>query len=109
MTKYEMLQTLLSDTTFMQAMIDHLDCDKVELLLNEHDGNEYLLDVKVIDVFGNTELVMYIETFDFRLDDRGSVAAFYIKFNNDQVAVKDALDSAELGKLIENYLKSELN
>ena len=108
MTKYGMLQTLLSDTVFMQALIDHLDCDKVELLLNEHDGNEYLIDVKVIDVFGGTELVMYIETFDFRLDDRGSVAAFYIKFN-DRVSVKDAIESAELGKLIENYLKSELN
>ena len=109
MTKYGMLQTLLSGTAFIQTLIGHLNCDKVELLLNEHDGNEYLLDVKVIDVFGSQELVMYIETFDFRLDDRGSIAAFYIKFNNDQVSVKDALDSAELGKLIENYLKSELN
>lgn len=108
MTKYRMLQTLLSDTAFMQALIGHLDCDKVELLLNEHDGNEYLLDVKVIDVFGSQELVMYIETFDFRLDDRGSIAAFYIKFN-DRVSVKDTIESAELGKLIENYLKSELN
>lgn len=108
MTKYGMLQTLLSDTAFMQALIGHLDCDKVELLLNEHDGNEYLLDVKVIDVFGSQELVMYIETFDFRLDDRGSIAAFYIKFN-DRVSVKDTIESAELGKLIENYLKSELN
>lgn len=108
MTKYEMLQTLLSDTAFMQALIGHLDCDKVELLLNEHDGNEYLLDVKVIDVFGNAELVMYTESFDFRLDDRCSVAAFYIKFN-DRVSVKDAIESAELGKLIENYLKSKLN
>ena len=109
MTKYDMLQTLLSDTAFIQTLIGHLNCDKVELLLNEHDGNEYLLDVKVIDVFDSQELVMYIETFDFRLDDRCSVAAFYIKFNNDQVSVKDALDSAELGKLIENYLKYELN
>lgn len=108
MTKYGMLQTLLSDTAFMQALIDHLNCDKVELLLNEHDGNEYLLDVKVIDVFGNTELAMYTESFDFRLDDRSSVAAFYLKFN-DRVSVKDAIESAELGKLIENYLKSELN
>lgn len=108
MTKYGMLQTLLSDTAFMQILIGHLDCDKVELLLNEHDGNEYLLDVKVIDVFGSTELVMYTESFDFRLDERGSIAAFYIKFN-DRVSVKDALTSAELGKLIENYLKSELN
>lgn len=108
MTKYGMLQTLLSDTAFMQALIGHLDCDKVELLLNEHDGNEYLLGVKVIDVFGSQELVMYIETFDFRLDDRGSIAAFYIKFN-DRVSVKDTIESAELGKLIENYLKSELN
>ncbi len=108
MTKYGMLQTLLSDTAFMQALIGHLDCDKVELLLNEHDGNEYLLDVKVIDVFDSQELVMYIETFDFRLDDRGSIAAFYIKFN-DRVSVKDTIESAELGKLIENYLKSELN
>lgn len=108
MTRYGMLQTLLSDTAFMQALIDHLNCDKVELLLNEYDGNEYLLDVKVIDVFGNTELAMYTESFDFRLDDRGSIAAFYIKFN-DRVSVKDALESAELGKLIEHYLKSELN
>lgn len=108
MTKYGMLQTLLSDTAFMQALIGHLNCDKVELLLNEHDGNEYLLDVKVIDVFGSTELVMYTESFDFRLDERGSIAAFYIKFN-DRVSVKNALTSAELGKLIENYLKSELN
>ena len=108
MTKYGMLQTLLSDTAFMQALIGHLNCDKVELLLNEHDGNEYLLDVKVIDVFGSTELVMYTESFNFRLDDRGSIAAFYIKFN-DRASVKDALTFAELGKLIENYLKSELN
>lgn len=108
MTKYRMLQTLLSSTAFMQALIGHLNCDKVELLLNEHDGNEYLLDVKVIDVFGSTELVMYTESFDFRLDECGSIAAFYIKFN-DRVSVKDALTSAELGKLIENYLKSELN
>lgn len=108
MTKYEMLQILLSDTAFMQTLIGHLNCDKVELLLNEHDGNEYLLDLKVIDVFGNTELVMYTESFDFRLDDRGLVADFYIKFN-DRVSVKDAIESAELGKLIENYLKSELN
>ena len=108
MTKYEMLQTVLSNTAFMQALIGHLYCDKVELLLNEHDGNEYLLDVKVIDVFGSAELVMYTESFDFRLDDRCSAAAFYIKFN-DRVSVKDALASAELGKLIESYLKSELN
>ena len=89
-------------------MSGHLKCGKVELLLNEHDGNEYLLDVKVIGIFRHTEIVMYTESFDFRLDDRGSVAAFYIKFN-DRVSVKDALESAELGKLIENYLKSELN
>lgn len=108
MTKYEMLQTLLSDTAFMQTLIGHLDCDKVELLLNEHDGSEYLLDVKVIDVFGSTELEMYTESFDFRLDECGSIAAFYIKFN-DRVSVKDALESADLGELIESYLKSELN
>ena len=108
MTKYEMLQILISDADFQNKLTSYLQCDKIKLLLNEHDGNEYMLDVDVIDTFDDSDVKMYSEIFDFRLDDRGSVAAFYIKFN-DKVTVVSAVESAMLGKIIEEYLKSKLN
>lgn len=108
MTNYEMLQTLLNDSDLHKSMIDHLECGKVELLLKENESNRYLLDVKVIEVSGSVELLMYTETFEIELDDLGSVRYFFIRMI-DHVTVGDALASANLGEIIEDFLRSELN
>ena len=112
MTHYEMLQTLLNDSDLHKSIIDHLECGKVELLLKEDESNIYLLDVKVIDVFddifNSVELLKYIETFEIELSSRGSVRYFFIRML-DHVTVSDALESANLGKIIEDFLRSNLN
>ena len=112
MTDKEMLQTLLNDDDLHKSIIDHLECGKVELLLKEDESNRYLLDVKVIDVFDDVfnevELLKYIETFEIELDSRRSVRYFFIRML-DHVTVNDALESANLGKIIEDFLRSKLN
>ena len=112
MTNYEMLQTLLNDSDLHKSVIDHLECGKVELILKESKSNIYLLDVKVIDVFDDVfnevELLKYVETFEIELDDRDSVRYFFIRMI-DHVTVGDALESAKLGKIIEDFLRSKLN
>ena len=112
MTNYEMLQTLLNDSDLHNSVIDHLECGKVEMILKEYKSNRYLLDVKVLDVFDDVfnkvELLKYVETFEIELDDRGSVRYFFIRMI-DHVTAGDALASASLGKLIEDFLRSKLN
>ena len=112
MTNYEMLQTLLNDSDLQTLMIDHLECGKIELLLKEDESNRYLLDVKVIDVFDDVfnevEILRYVETFKIELDDRGYVRYFFIRVI-DHVTVGEALASAKLGEIIEDFLRSKLN
>lgn len=73
MTKYEMLQHLLNEESFQSSLTSQIGCDRVQIVLSETDDQEYLLDVKVVDVFYDQELVMYTETFVFALDYRGGV------------------------------------
>ena len=112
MTHYEMLQTLLNDSDLHKSIIDHLECGKVELILKEDESNRYLLDAKVIDVFDDifdsVELLRYIETFEIELDNRGSVRYFFIRVI-DHATVGEALASAKLGEIIEDFLSSKLN
>ena len=109
MTKYEMLQHLLNEESFQSSLTSQIGCDRVQIVLSETDDQEYLLDVKVVDVFYDQELVMYTETFVFALDYRGgSVSSFMIKFD-ELVSPSSALESVELGKFIEDFLKSRLN
>ena len=108
MTKYEMLQHLLNEESFQASLTSQIGCDRAQIVLSESDDQEYLLDVKVVDLFDDQEIVMYTETFVFTLDYRGSVSSFMIKFD-ELVSPSSALESAELGKLIEDFLKSRLN
>ena len=108
MTNYEMLQTLLNDSNLQKSIVEHLACGKVELILKESKSNIYLLDVKIIEVSKSVELLMYTETFEIGLDDRGSVRDFFIQMI-DHVTVNDALESAKLGKIVEDFLRSKLN
>ena len=108
MTKYEMLQLLLNEESFQSSLTSHIGCDRAQIVLSETDDQEYLLDVKVVDFFYDQELVMYTETFEIELDYRGSIRSFLIRFN-DRATVNEALESANLGKIIEDFLKSKLN
>lgn len=108
MTKYEMLQTLLNTLILHDLILKQVDCDKVNTILSECEDGSYLLDVQIIEIFYDQELVMYTETFVFTLDYRGSVSSFMIKFD-ELVSPSSALESAELGKKIEDFLKSRLN
>lgn len=108
MTKYDLLRLLLEDESFQSSLTSHIGCDRAQIVLSETDDQEYLLDVKVVDFFYDQELVMYTETFVFTLDYRGSVSSFMIKFD-ELVSPSSALESAELGKFIEDFLKSRLN
>lgn len=78
------------------------------LFADQDKSNIYLLDVKIIEVSKSVELLMYTETFEIGLDDLGSVRYFFIRMI-DHVTVGDALASANLGEIIEDFLRSELN
>lgn len=107
MTTYEKLKQLFNDTNLQQALADHLNCDTVRLNLYEEDDNLYILDVQVINVIEYEEIVVYTETFEFKLTNRDSLEFFIIHFDQ-FVSPSQALETARLGHIIENRLKSFL-
>ena len=107
MTTYEKLKQLLNDTSLHQTLTDHLACDKVRLNLYEEDDNLYILDVRVINVLDYEEIVVYTETFEFKLTNRDTLDFFIIRFG-EFVSPSQALETARLGQIIENRLKSFL-
>lgn len=107
MTTYEKLKQLLNDTNLQQTLADHLNCDTVRLDLYEEDDNLYILDVRVINVLDYEEIVVYTETFEFKLTNRDTLDFFIIHFEK-FVSPSQALETARLGQIIENRLKSFL-
>lgn len=108
MTNYEMLQTLLNNSDLLDSIIDHLNCYRVEMILSEYEPNKFLLDVKIFFVFNIAEILMHTATFEFSLSNFGSIESFFIR-TADRLTVKDALESAKLGEIIEDFLRSRLN
>ena len=107
MTTYEKLKQLLNDASLQQTLTDHLACDKVRLNLYEEDDNHYILDVQAITKIVDEDLVIYTETFEFKLTNRDTLDFFIIRFG-EFVSPSQALETARLGQIIENRLKSFL-
>lgn len=107
MTTYEKLKHLFNDASLQQALVDHLNCDRVRLNLYEEDDNRYILDVQVITRIGDEDVVIYTETFEFKLTNRDTLDFFMIRFEK-SVSPSQALETARLGHIIENRLKSFL-
>lgn len=107
MTTCEKLKQLLNDTNLQQTLADHLNCDTVRLNLYEEDDNRYILDVQVITRIGDEDVVIYTETFEFKLTNRDTLDFFMIRFEK-FVSPSQALETARLGQIIENRLKSFL-
>lgn len=107
MTNYETLKQLLNDASLQQTLTDHLACDKVRLNLYEEDDNHYILDVQAITKIVDEEIVVYTETFEFKLTNRDTLDFFIIHFEK-FVSPSQALETARLGQIIENRLKSFL-
>lgn len=107
MTTYEKLKQLLNDTNLLQTLTDHINCDKVRLNLYEEDNQCYLLELRVIQIIDDREVLIYIESFTFKLTDRGSLLFFDIRFG-EFVSPSQSLETARLGQIIENRLKSFL-
>lgn len=107
MANYETLKQLLNDTSLQHTLTDHLACDKVRLNLYEEDDNHYILDVQVITKIGEEDVVIYTETFEFKLTNRDTLDFFNIRFG-EFVSPSQALETARLGQIIENRLKSFL-
>lgn len=106
MTTYEKLKQLLNDTSLHQTLADHINCDKVRLNLYEEDNQCYLLELQSIQIIDDREVLIYIESFAFQLNDRGSLR-FDIRFG-EFVSPSQALETAKTGLIIENRLKSFL-
>lgn len=107
MTTYERLKQLLNDADLHRTLTDHLSCDTVRLNLYEEDDNRYILDVQVITRIGDEDVVIYTETFEFKLTNRDTLDFFMIRFEK-SVSPSQALETARLGHIIENRLKSFL-
>lgn len=107
MTTYEKLKQLLNDTNLLQTLADHINCDKVRLNLYEEDDNHYILDVQAITKIVDEDLVIYTETFEFKLTNRDTLDFFIIRFS-EFVSPSQALETAKTGLIIENRLKSFL-
>lgn len=108
MTNYEMLQTLLNNSDLLDSIIDHLNCYRVEMILSEYESDKFLLDVEVIEGYDKIEIVMHTATFEIELDRFRSLRSFFLRMS-DLVTVNDALESAKLGKIVEDFLRSRLN
>ena len=108
MTKYEMLQTLLNEEDLQDSIVNELECGRSEMILSEYESNKFLLDVKIFFVFNSAEILMHTAAFEFDLSNFGSIESFFIR-TADRLAVKDALESAKLGEIIEDFLRSRLN
>ena len=107
MTTYEKLKQLLNDTNLLQTLADHINCDKVRLNLYEEDDNLYILDVRVINVLDYEEIVVYTETFEFKLTNRDTLDFFIIHFEK-FVSPHQALETAKTGQIIEDHLRASL-
>ena len=107
MTTYEKLKQLSNDTNLLQTLADRVNCDKVRLNLYEEDNQCYLLELRVIHVIDDREVLIYIESFAFQLNDRGSLLFFDIRFG-ELVSPSQALETARTGLIIENRLKASL-
>ena len=108
MTKYEMLQTLHNEEDLQDSIVNELECGRSEMILSEYESNKFLLDVKIFFVFDSVEILMHTATFEFDLSNFGSIESFFIQ-TADRLTVKDALESAKLGEIIEDFLRSRLN
>ena len=107
MTTYEKLKQLLNDTNLLQTLADHINCDKVRLNLYEEDDNHYILDVQAITKIVDEDLVIYTETFEFKLTNRDTLDFFIIRFG-EFVSPSQALETAKTGQIIEEHLKASL-
>lgn len=103
MTNYETLKQLLNDTDLQRKLTDHLNCDKVRLNLYEEDDRLYVLDLRVINALENEDVVLYTETFEFKLTSRDSIDFFIIQFDR-FVSPSQALETAKTGQIIESHL-----
>lgn len=108
MTNYEMLQTLLNDSDLQDSIVNELECGRSEIILSEYEPDKFLLDVKIFFVFNGAEILMHTAAFEFDLSNFGSIESFFIR-TADRLTVKDALESAKLGEIIEDFLRSRLN
>ena len=107
MTNYEKLQQLLNDENLQKTLTDHLICSKVKLDLHEEDNRRYLLNLHVIESIDDEDVLIYIESFAFQLNDRNLLLFFGIVLN-DLVSPRQALETAKTGQIIEDHLKSFL-
>lgn len=107
MTTYEKLKQLLNDTNLLQTLADHINCDKVRLNLYKEDNQCYLLELRVIQIIDDREVLIYIESFEFKLTNRDSLEFFIIHFDQ-FVSPSQALETAKTGQIIENRLNSFL-
>ena len=104
MTNYEMLQTLLNNSDLLDSIIDHLNCYRVEMILSEYESDKFLLDVEVIEGYDKIEVVMYTATFEIELDRFRSLRSFFLR-TPDRTTADAALISANIGKIIEDFLR----
>ena len=107
MTTYEKLKQLLNDEDLQRKLTDHINCDKVRLNLYGEDDQCYLLELRVIQIIDDREVLIYIESFAFKLTDRGSLLFFDIRFS-EFVSPSQALETAKTGQIIEEHLKASL-
>lgn len=107
MTNYEKLKQLLNDANFQKALTLHIGCSKIKLYLYEGDDRHYLLQLREIQIIDDEEVLIYIKSFIFQLNDRGSLMFFDIHFN-DLVSPRLALETARTGQIIEDHLNSSL-
>ena len=110
MTKYEMLQHLLNHPSLHESIMQHLEFGKAKMLLREHEFNDYyyFLDVHVVDDLDGKDVLISADSFEIELDCRDSVKSFVVRMPN-LVTVDSAIESANLGKIIEEFLRSRLN
>lgn len=108
MTKYEMLQSLLNDPDLQKSIVNHLSCVRAEMILHKHSSNYFSLDVHIIKEFEGKEVLMYVEMFEFDLSNRNSLQSFMIRLFK-KSTVDEALKTAKLGEIIEDFLQDRLN
>ena len=107
MTKYDILQHLLNNPSLHESIMKYLEFGKAKMLLREHEFNDYYYFLVVDDLDGKDVLIS-ADSFEIELDYRGSVKSFVVRMPN-LVTVDSAIESANLGKIIEEFLRSRLN